>query len=189
MERLFGRSSRQTPTKTPTSPPVMLPHSVHPVRPRLWLLAFASLAPAALGQQVATDTKSGSKVVENEVVELSPFVVASESDEGYVASNTLAGSRLNTSLRDVASPLEVFTKDFLDDIGATSIADAILYHSNAQEDLGDENSAMQQDYKAQAQLPNRFIVRGQQQTLSQHQISETKCRSSTFSEGRRRRRI
>jgi hypothetical protein len=65
-----------------------------------------------------------------EVVELSPFVVTSEADRGYVASNTLAGSRLNTSLRDVASPLEVFTKDFLDDIAATSVADAIRYHSH-----------------------------------------------------------
>jgi len=144
----------------------MFSNPVHPVRQWPWLLAFASLTGAAMAQQVVTDPKAGAKVIDNEVVELSPFVVASESDEGYVASNTLAGSRLNTSLRDVASPLEVFTKDFLDDIGATSIADAILYHSNAQEDLGDENSGMQQDYKAQAQLPNRFIVRGQQQTLS-----------------------
>lgn len=102
----------------------------------------------------------------SETVELSPFVVQDKGDTGYVATNTLAGSRLNTSLRDVASPLEVFTKDFLDDIGATSVTDALLYHSNAQMDLGDDNAGMQQDYKAQAQVPNRFTVRGQQQTLA-----------------------
>jgi len=100
------------------------------------------------------------------VVELSPFVVDAQADRGYAAQNTLAGSRLNTSLRDVASPLEVFTKDFLEDIAATSVTDALLYHSNAQEDLGDENAGMQQDYKAQAQVPVRFMVRGQAQTLA-----------------------
>jgi outer membrane receptor for monomeric catechols len=138
----------------------------HPARPHLWVLAFTLLAPAAWAQQVATDPRTNAKPAGEEVVELSPFVVAGDADRGYVASNTLAGSRLNTSLKDVASPLEVFTKDFLDDIAATSVADAMRYHSNAQEDLGDENSAMQQDYKAQAQIPNRFTVRGQAQTLA-----------------------
>ena len=38
-----------------------------------------------------------------EVVVLSPFVVEAAQDRGYHASNTLAGSRLRTDLRDVAS--------------------------------------------------------------------------------------
>lgn len=139
---------------------------LHPARLRAGLLAFALLSAPALAQQAATAPSSNASRSGDEVVELSPFVVAGRADQGYVASNTLAGSRLNTSLRDVASPLEVFTKDFLDDIAATSVADALRYHSNAQEDLGDENGAMQQDYKAQAQTPNRFTVRGQAQTLA-----------------------
>lgn len=123
-------------------------------------VSLAMLVVAAQAQQApeAKPTES--------VVELSPFVVDAKADRGYAAQNTLAGSRLNTSLRDVASPLEVFTKDFLEDIAATSVTDALLYHSNAQEDLGDENAGMQQDYKAQAQVPMRFMVRGQAQTLA-----------------------
>ncbi|MBM3844288.1 MAG: hypothetical protein FJ397_13680, partial [Verrucomicrobia bacterium] len=35
-------------------------------------------------------------------VELSPFVVSTSTDVGYAAENTLAGSRLNTRLRDTA---------------------------------------------------------------------------------------
>jgi outer membrane receptor protein involved in Fe transport len=145
-------------------PAIPLADRAHPARQHLWLLAFALLTQGAWAQQAATSLPT--KAPGEEVVELSPFVVADKADQGYVASNTLAGSRLNTSLKDVASPLEVFTKDFLDDIAATSVADAMRYHSNAQEDLGDENSAMQQDYKAQAQVPNRFTVRGQAQTLA-----------------------
>src|SRR5688500_12882173 len=35
-----------------------------------------------------------------DVVELSPFVVNTDQDVGYLAGNTLAGSRLNTALKD-----------------------------------------------------------------------------------------
>lgn len=127
-------------------------------------MLLAMLPQIGVAQQSAPAPKGNSPEIE--VIELSPFVVEGSNDQGYVATNTLAGSRLNTSLKDVASPLEVFTKDFLEDIAATNVADAIRYHSNAQADLGDENSGMQQDYKAQAQVPNRFTVRGQAQTLA-----------------------
>ena len=103
---------------------------------------------------------------EEAVFELSPFVVDGSGDVGYAAQNTLAGSRLNTELKDVAAPVEVFTKEFLEDIAADSIEDALEYHSNAQEDLGDENSGMQQDYKMQAQVRTRYKVRGMPQTRS-----------------------
>ena len=36
---------------------------------------------------------------DKEVIDLSPFVVSSEGDEGYRASNTLSGTRMNTSSR------------------------------------------------------------------------------------------
>ncbi len=154
--------------ETPATPPSPMPSATRaqPACRRLALLACSILATTAWAQQAAPAPKSAAKTASEEVIELSPFVVADNADVGYVATNTLAGSRLNTSLRDVASSLEVFTKDFLDDIAATSVADALAYHTNAQEDLGDENAGMQQDYKAQAQVPNRFTVRGQQQTLA-----------------------
>jgi len=50
---------------------------------------------------------------------LSPFVVNSTQDTGYRASSTLAGTRLNTPLADVGAAISVYTKDFLNDIGAT----------------------------------------------------------------------
>ena len=57
--------------------------------------------------------------VSGEVFELSPFTV--EPNEGWVAENTLAGSRLNTNLRDVAAQIEVITMDFMDDFALNSI--------------------------------------------------------------------
>ncbi len=63
---------------------------------------------------------------------LSPFEVSSTEDTGYRAQNTLAGSRVNTQLRDLASPITVITKDFLDDIGAVDVNDILTYEVGAE---------------------------------------------------------
>jgi len=58
---------------------------------------------------------------------LSPFEVESTEDTGYRARTTLAGSRVSTPLSELASPISVVTKDFLDDIGAVSVNDILTY--------------------------------------------------------------
>ena len=64
---------------------------------------------------------------EEEVITLSPFVVDASKDQGYRATSTLAGSRINTQLKDVAAPITVLTKEFLDDLGAVGINDVLNY--------------------------------------------------------------
>ncbi len=54
---------------------------------------------------------------EDEVFELSPFEIDASQDSGYRATNTLAGSRLNTQLKDVAASISVLTSEFMEDIG------------------------------------------------------------------------
>ncbi len=58
---------------------------------------------------------------------LSPFVVESTRDTGYQATSTLAGTRLNTAVKDLAASVSIYTKDFMDDIGATSSSDLLIY--------------------------------------------------------------
>ena len=70
-------------------------------------------------------------------VVLSPFVATADRDIGYQAINTTAGSRLNTSLKDTAAAISPFTKEFLDDIGATSLADLMAHAGNYEADLDD----------------------------------------------------
>jgi len=74
----------------------------------------APSAPAAVKQQ-------------EEAIELSPFVVNAESDTGYQATSTLAGSRLATPLKDIGASISVYTKDFLADIGATNASDLLVF--------------------------------------------------------------
>ena len=49
--------------------------------------------------------------VETTTVLLSPFEVRTDKDTGYVASNTLAGSRLNTKLADTPAAISVLTRN------------------------------------------------------------------------------
>lgn len=67
---------------------------------------------------------------EDSVVKMSPFEVTSDQDIGYVASNTLSGSRLNTPLRDTPASISVMTSEFLSDIGAFDLGDAMKYAVN-----------------------------------------------------------
>lgn len=65
---------------------------------------------------------------------LSPFEVNSQRDVGYLAHETLAGSRLNTDLKDIATQVNVMTPEFLEDLAVTNLNDAIRYSLNSKND-------------------------------------------------------
>jgi hypothetical protein len=60
-------------------------------------------------------------------VTLSAFTVTDSKDVGYTATNTLAGTRLNTALKDVGTSITVVTKEFLSDIGANDSGTLLPY--------------------------------------------------------------
>lgn len=61
------------------------------------------------------------------IVVMSPFVVNTERDTGYQATDTLAGTRLATPLRDIGASISVYTRDFLTDIGATNANELLVF--------------------------------------------------------------
>ena len=69
---------------------------------------------------------------EEEIYELSPFVVETGEDEGYQATSTLAGTRVRTDLKDLASSVSVVTKQFIRDTGVTGSEDLLLYTTNTE---------------------------------------------------------
>lgn len=99
------------------------------------LLAFASGLP--LFGQATPASPTTSSTPESDTLQLSPFEVRTDKDTGYTATNTLAGSRLNTSLRDTPAAISVFTKEFLDDIGAINVTEALEYGLNGSKDSTD----------------------------------------------------
>ncbi len=64
---------------------------------------------------------------EDSLFQLSPFVVESSDSEGYRAASTLAGTRLKTELKDLATSISVLTDEFLEDTGSTDLEDVLVY--------------------------------------------------------------
>jgi outer membrane receptor protein involved in Fe transport len=99
----------------------------------------AALVPAALAQTAPANNPprpagaAGSATVPTgEVVQLSPFQVAAETDRGYQALNTLSGTRLNSKLEDLGSSITVITKQQLLDTAAVDLNDVFLYEANTE---------------------------------------------------------
>jgi hypothetical protein len=63
---------------------------------------------------------------------LSPFVVEATEDSGYQANSTLAGTRVRTDLKDVASSISVVTQQFLQDTGAKDNQTLLQYTTNTE---------------------------------------------------------
>ena len=68
--------------------------------------ASASTPAPAVAPAKASPTTAAAAPVEEKPVELSPFTVTSDDDQGYRAQNTLAGSRLNSALKDTPGVLD-----------------------------------------------------------------------------------
>src|SRR5688572_20249933 len=94
--------------------------------------ALLAVAPAVFAQAVPPPATAAAPLAQGEVVELSPFEVNTDRDVGYQAENTLAGSRLNSALRDTAGSVSVFTREFLDDLAITNIHELVQYSVNAE---------------------------------------------------------
>ncbi|MFT3831092.1 MAG: TonB-dependent receptor plug domain-containing protein [Opitutaceae bacterium] len=89
-----------------------------------WPLAAQTATPAA--------TDAATPTTDEDVVVLSPFEVTAESSTGYTATQTLAGSRINTRLEDVGSAITVVTAEFLKDTGATDNKSLLAYTTNTE---------------------------------------------------------
>lgn len=119
-----GRSSAGQPNQLQTSQPRH--NESPPVKNRNVFSFFAGwlAAGAALDAQTTSASQSDQAMV------LSPFTVSSERDTGYQASSTLAGTRLNTPVKDLGASLSIYTKDFVRDLGVTSANELLVYATN-----------------------------------------------------------
>ncbi|MBN2234005.1 MAG: TonB-dependent receptor, partial [Opitutales bacterium] len=70
--------------------------------------------------------------VDEDVYILSPFEVNAGETMGYVATTSLAGTRIKTELRDVGSAISVVTAEFIKDTGATDNESLLIYTANTE---------------------------------------------------------
>lgn len=85
------------------------------------------LLPAMTLAQTPSTASTGVGNAKDDIIELSPFVVGAKGDVGYYSPNTLSGTRLNSSLFDTSASVSEMTTEFLKDIGAVDMQDAVEY--------------------------------------------------------------
>lgn len=85
---------------------------------------ITALACLAAGRLCAQSTPAASAPADDSVSTLSPFVVSTNQDTGYIAADTLNAGRLRTNLLMTPGTMEVFTRDLLDDLGIFNIDEA-----------------------------------------------------------------
>jgi outer membrane receptor protein involved in Fe transport len=106
-----------------------------------------------VGSQVRAQDSAASK--DDEIIKLSTFTVTTDQDQGYRASNSIAGTRSNTRIKDIPLNIQVFTKDLVDDLTVTNQVDLERYNAalvNGASDVRSDNT-IQQAY-------NNFLFRG-----------------------------
>jgi hypothetical protein len=87
---------------------------------------------AAMRADAAAGGTTTASVPTGDILQMSPFSVATTRDSGYFAENTLAGSRINTNLADLAASITVVTKQQMDDTASLDINDVFKYEANTE---------------------------------------------------------
>lgn len=90
---------------------------------------LAMLAPAFTYAQTTPPTPPPNEAQEEALV-LSPFVITTERDSGFVAASSLAGGRLAGDLKDTPVAYSVQTREFLEALGIDSVTDASRWAVN-----------------------------------------------------------
>ncbi|MSU67448.1 MAG: hypothetical protein EXS40_02580, partial [Opitutaceae bacterium] len=76
---------------------------------------LTAIAVAGLSAQTAPTTTP--TTAQGDVIELSPFVIATERETGWSANETLSATRTKQALKDVPVNIDAITSDFMEDLG------------------------------------------------------------------------
>ena len=105
------------------------------IRPALFIAALVLLQPPFCPAQ----TKPAEPKSEEPVL-LSIFQVTDDKDEGYRSTQTTSGSRTLANLRDTPTSISVLNREFLDDLMATKLGDALFFSITGEIDTNSERS-------------------------------------------------
>src|SRR5262245_59881323 len=89
-------------------------------RTRTLLSAGLACAASSLGlfAQLTTTTTAN-----DEPIKLNPFTISAKQEKGYRASNSVTGSKVETSLMDTPMAIQAFTEDFIKDVKPVDLYD------------------------------------------------------------------
>ncbi len=137
-----------------------------------------ALATAVVGGSVAAHAQDDIDETEDEVYSLSPFFVDASGDTGYVATHTLAGSRLNTRLADTPAAVSVFTRELIDDLAITDTFDAVEYALNTANDFEETTDVQTGNFLAGDDI--RVRIRGLPNSIKARNFFRWNIRSDSY---------
>ena len=109
------------------------------MKPSRLALTLSLLAGTALAQSIAPPAPAVTSATEDTMVVLNPFIVSTEANKGYYASETLSGTQLRTQVRDLANPITILTEEFMRDIGAVNYEEALEFLPSTRAFAGDSS--------------------------------------------------
>jgi outer membrane receptor protein involved in Fe transport len=109
------------------------------------LRLFLLLSPCSIlfGAEAPSSAPTSAASPKDDPIVLTPFAVSTGKDVGYLANDTLAGSRLRTNLADVPNAISVFTPELIADLNAFGEADLMRYSASAVPERTDQTSGAQ----------------------------------------------
>lgn len=93
-------------------------------------LAAGVLFASSLAGQALPENSTRQNASEEGVIQLSPFVLATERDSGWSANDTLSANRTKQALKDVPVSIDAITSDFIQDLGLFSADDVAGFVAN-----------------------------------------------------------
>jgi hypothetical protein len=102
-------------------------------RPTILAGIVAALGLGTLSAQSTSPANDGATDRKEEIITLSPFVINTERDVGFVAASSLAGGRLGGDLKDTPVAYSVLTRDFIDALDLTDFQDMAQWMPNTVE--------------------------------------------------------
>ncbi len=101
------------------------------VRPYLAMRPLlATLLASALVASAQTATPVTIKPATDETILLNPFDVTAANPKGYMATNTISGTAMNTPLKEVPMTINVITSELLADMLPSDLAQALTFNSS-----------------------------------------------------------
>ncbi|HEX2862799.1 MAG TPA: TonB-dependent receptor plug domain-containing protein, partial [Lacunisphaera sp.] len=102
-------------------------------RSALLALLSATLVAAVDAQTSAPSSAADAAANDEKVLVLSPFVVNTDRDQGFVAAASLAGGRLGGDLKDTPVAYSVLTREFIDALSLTDLSEMAAWLPNSTE--------------------------------------------------------
>lgn len=112
---------------------------------------FAALLLAAVppgsGQ---SNTSTSSPPPDEEIVSLNPFVVTSARDRGYIATNSISATRIDTPVRDIPVQVSILNDAYLKDLDAATLQEALQFSAGFDSEGGNRIRGMESMFDGNA---------------------------------------